>query len=193
MVDKVGAAAGIASVAVGLSPAISETLTHRQCTIEIINQSNIYSLCDPSIMYIEHGMCTIPPSPFIGSLKTDSIHFIKTPNAAYGSVAVFTYKLKQSSSPLENSPKEKLALMFSVPFSFAEYSNYYAVGIFPESQNCDRALYLKMYYETEDQFKRKKANELIEPFIIHEGSDVIIRAAMSDAYQPIIKLHVADK
>lgn len=137
-------------------------------------------------MFIESGGCAIPLSPFITPFKSDVVQFAKTPNTACGSVGVFTYDL------LHNDTKQavkKIAVMFSVPYDFVEYCNWYAVGIFDHSKECDSNLYHEMYNNTEKSFIRGKASD---PCLVYKGHDVTVMAAMSDSYQPVMKVQVTD-
>ncbi|KAM7372618.1 hypothetical protein PAMP_009773 [Pampus punctatissimus] len=174
----VGAAASVGGAVGGASP------THRQCTIEIHNECITFSLCNPR-MYIESGGCTVPLSPFIAPSKSNIAQFSKTPHTACGSVGVFTYDLLKDT----DQPTQKIAVMFSVPYDFNMYSNWYAVGIFDESKQCDYDLYNDMYYNTEQSFVRRKASD---PSLTYEDDPFTIMATMSDAYQPVIKLHVTE-
>ncbi|XP_026234427.1 bryoporin-like [Anabas testudineus] len=188
MAEVVGAAAGVIGAVVALGSSIAEVApTHRQCIIEIKNNCTNFSLCNPR-MFIESGSCAIPLSPFIAPLKSDIFQFSKTPNTACGSVGVFTYDLLPKASKQEC--KEKIAVMFSVPYDFTEYCNWYAVGVFDEKRQCDYNLYHEMYYNTDKAFIRGKARD---PCLIYQGDNVTIMAAMSDAYQPVMKVQVSEK
>ncbi|XP_026187418.1 bryoporin-like [Mastacembelus armatus] len=187
MADVAGAASGVIGAVVSIGSAIGEAVpTHRQCTIELKNNCKCYSLCNPR-MYFESGGCAVPPSPFIESSTSDMIQFCKTPHAARGAVGVFTYELLHNDT---NQHTEKIAVMYSVPYDFSQYSNWYAVGVFDKSKECDRDLYYNMYNNEDSSFIRAKASD---PCLIYEGKHVTIRASMSDTYQPIMKLHVTDK
>eukprot|EP00064_Thunnus_orientalis_P025602 superscaffoldBa00013371_g25994 len=176
-------AAGIIGAATAVGAAVVEASpTHRQCTIDIKNECK-FSLCNPR-MYIESGGCAIPLSPFIAPSKCDVVEFSKTPNTACGSVGVLTYDLLEEDT---DQPTEKIAVMFSVPFDFNMYSNWYAVGIFEKSKECDHDLFNDMYYNTSPSFVRGKANS---PALIQEGDRVKVMATMSDSYQPVMKVQV---
>uniref|UniRef100_A0A7N8YEC5 Uncharacterized protein n=1 Tax=Mastacembelus armatus TaxID=205130 RepID=A0A7N8YEC5_9TELE len=179
-------ASRVTGAAVSIGSAIGQVVpSHRQCTIELKNKCKRYSLCNPR-MYFESGGCVVPPSPFIDSSTSEMIHFCKTPHAPRGAVGVFTYELLHNDT---NQHTEKIAVMYSVPYDFNLYSNWYAVGVFDKSKECDRDLYYNMYNNEDSSFIRGKASG---PSLIYEGKHVTIRASMSDAYQPIMKLHVTD-
>ncbi|KAM7372617.1 hypothetical protein PAMP_009772 [Pampus punctatissimus] len=184
MAKEIGVAAGVLGTLVATGGANGQDLTYRQCTIKIKNDCNNYGLFNPR-MYIESGGCTVPLSPFIASSKSDIAQFSKTPYTACGSVGVFTYDLLKDT----DQPTQKIAVMFSVPYDFNLYSNWYAVGIFDESKQCDYELYSEMYKGAEKSFKRGKASD---PCLIYEDDRFTIMATMSDTYQPVIKLHVTE-
>ncbi|XP_070779347.1 DELTA-sagatoxin-Srs1a-like [Enoplosus armatus] len=158
--------------------------THRQCTIEITNECRDYTLCNPSV-YTSSGSSDTPLPPTINSFATGSALFIEAPYSACGCVAVFTYDLLKKDTRRHS---EKMAVMFSVPYDFNLYSNWYAVGVFDKSEACDYDLYCKMYYECDKTFVRGKANG---PSLTCKGGPVTIRATMSDSYQPTIKVQVS--
>ena len=137
-------------------------------------------------MHIESGCCAIPLSPLIQPCDSDMVQFIKTPHTARGSAAVFTYDLQRKDT---DKPTEKIAVMFSVSYDFNLYSNKYAVGIVEMSKKCDYDLYSEMYSGTDEAFMRGKASG---PYLIYKGKQVTIMAAMSDTYQPVIKLQVSE-
>ncbi|XP_044187674.1 DELTA-actitoxin-Aas1a-like [Thunnus albacares] len=177
--------AGYLEAAVTVGDAIAGVApTHRQCTIEIKNDGK-FSLCNPRT-HIERGSCVIPLPPFIASSKCGAAQFSKTAHTACGSVGVFTYDVLEKD---KDQPTEKIAVMFSVPYDFNMYSNWYAVGIFEKSKECDHDLYYDMYYNTSPSFVRGEAKG---PSLSHKGNCVKIMATMSDSYQPIIKVQVMD-
>ncbi len=82
-----------------------------------------------------------------------------------------------------------MAVMFSVPFDFNLYSNWYAVGVFDVYTKCDHSLFKDMYYSAERGFVRAKAKDSALTF---RGEAVTIRATMSDSYTPVIKVQVCN-
>lgn len=77
--------------------------------------------------------------------------------------------------------------MFSVPYDFNFYSNWYAVGVFGLEKQCGKPLFEEMYNYAERGFVRGKAKG---PSLTHRGGRVTMRATMSDSYQPVIKVQV---
>ncbi|XP_044187213.1 DELTA-sagatoxin-Srs1a-like [Thunnus albacares] len=157
--------------------------THRQCSIEVENKTSEYILCNPCV-HIISGSCKTPLPPKIDPSKSGSALFIKTPGTARGSVGVFTYDLLNG---FRNQNDGKIAVMFSNPYDFNLYSNWYAVGDFDMAKKCDYGLYKEMYYNAEKGFVRGKA---ADGSLIYESKRVTIKASMSDSYQPDIKVQV---
>ncbi|XP_047428865.1 DELTA-stichotoxin-Hmg2b-like [Mugil cephalus] len=160
------------------------SITYRQCTIDLANQSN-FILHDPSAFLIS-GMCDTPLPLWMGHSDTGSALFSKTPHTACGVVAVFTYKLHNKSAKQD---ERKMAVMFSVPYDFNFYSNWYAVGVFDKETQCDHALYEKMYYGKQQGFIRGKASG--PSLTYRDDDDITIAANMTDTYQPVLTVDVS--
>ncbi|XP_029995909.1 DELTA-alicitoxin-Pse1b-like [Sphaeramia orbicularis] len=187
MANAVGAAASTLGAVVAASEAIAAAApTHRQCNVEITNACKKYSLCNPR-MHLYSGQCVIPQSPFVDSGTSDVAVFVKTPNAARGSVGIITYDLQNNKT---KKSCMKMAVMFSVPYDFNIYSNVYAVGIFDKRKECNKALYNEMMDGSPATFARKEARE--PGSLIYKGGTFTIMATMSDAYQPVIKLRIIE-
>lgn len=136
---------------------------------------------------MESGYCQVGMPPVIQSMRSDIAVFAKTGLTARGAVGVFTYDLRKESS--KKSYKE-IAVMFSVPYDFNMYSNWFAVGVFDVGTPCDRGMYKKMYKEGQNEFVRGQANG---PSLTYTSDDVTIKASMSNAYLPILKVEVCDE
>ncbi|CAI5682867.1 unnamed protein product [Oreochromis niloticus] len=162
------------------------SLTHRECTIVITNKTKKFTLCNP-LTHIEKGSCKNPLPPMLRPHEEGKALFIKTRDTACGSVAVFTYDLKNVST---KKLMGRVAVMFSVPYNFGLYKNLFAVGIFDVGKACDKHLYKTMYYEEGDMFKREQANK--NNNLTQEGHYFTISANMSDAYQPILKVYICE-
>ncbi|XP_044037706.1 uncharacterized protein LOC122869124 [Siniperca chuatsi] len=156
-------------------------MTHRQCTIELENKCSAYTLCNPSWSIVS-GSCAKALPPTLGPSESGSSLFIKTPHRARGSVGVLTYDLQIEST---EECDGKMAVMFSVPYDFNLYSNWYAVGLFDENKVCDYSLYEEMYYNTENGFVRGQAKD---GGLTYKGEAVTIRATMSDSCTPVINI-----
>ncbi|XP_071369372.1 uncharacterized protein [Centroberyx affinis] len=184
----IGVGASVVGAAAGVGGEVAQLLpTHRQCAIEITNGCSQHTLCNPR-MFINRGRCSVPLSPTVDPSTSESALFTKTPHTARGSVGVFTYDL------LNNRTKQatkKMAVMFNVPYDFNLYSNCYAVGIFDMSKKCDYNLYHDMHKKKVNGFVR--GDPKADCSLTHKSHGVTIRASMSDAYQPVMKVQVSDK
>ncbi|XP_017578982.1 uncharacterized protein LOC108443075 [Pygocentrus nattereri] len=162
--------------------------TGRNVTIKIINYSNTFILTNPRSHNIS-GYCHHPPQPTIKKMKEEECLFSKTPYAACGSVGVLTYQIQKEKS----NPVGELAIMFSVPYDYTWYENWFALGIFEVNIPCDYDLFKQMYYDNVDddgQFTRKKAAGDV---IIHLGEGALVKGTMSDGGQSIIKVELWDE
>uniref|UniRef100_A0A3Q0SQT7 Uncharacterized protein n=1 Tax=Amphilophus citrinellus TaxID=61819 RepID=A0A3Q0SQT7_AMPCI len=124
--------------------------THRQCSTEITSNST-YTLCN--------------------AWYSNSV-FTMAPHAARGAVGIFTYELHNKST---QESTEKIAVMFSVPYDFNLSSNWFAVGIFQKTKECNYDLYYQMYNNTDSMFVRGKASG---PSLTHKFSRVTILASI---------------
>uniref|UniRef100_A0A668S351 Uncharacterized protein n=1 Tax=Oreochromis aureus TaxID=47969 RepID=A0A668S351_OREAU len=135
-----------------------------------------------SSMHIVSGSCSSPLPPTLSPYENGNALFTKKPHTACGSVTVFTYDLQHVSTLQFNG---RVAVMFSVPYDFNFYSNWYAVGVFDMDKACDQHLYDEMYNKSEQKFVRGKAKG---PSLTYRGAYITVRATMSDTYQPILKV-----
>lgn len=118
----------------------------------IIHLSNRTSciLINPQI-YTFSGYCYVPPQPTVGKGVTEVCAFGHKKGTDCGSVGVLTYDITED---LKKEAVKRLAIMFSVPFDYASFENWFALGLFDTTQSCDRPLYELMYYHIEQNFKR---------------------------------------
>lgn len=160
--------------------------SRRNVTIEITNITSSYCLLDPEV-YLDSGNCHSPPQPTVRPTKTEVCNFSKTRAKSTGAVGVLTYDLFKRGS----GAKEKLAIMFSVPFDYNIYKNWVAVGIYDKGKECDESLYKEMYYNKEQKgFVREEAKGSI---LLFEGKDLDIMCTMSPMGRAIMKVEVWDK
>ncbi|CAI5657554.1 unnamed protein product [Oreochromis niloticus] len=126
----------------------------RQSTIHITNKTQGYTLQNPSL-HLVSGLCQIPLPTKLGPSECGNALFSKTGGTARGSVGVFTYDLYDAAA---DRADKKIGVMFSVPFDYGLYSNWYGVGVFDRETNCDSALFRNMYRSPERGFVRGKAD-----------------------------------
>ncbi|XP_070836717.1 DELTA-thalatoxin-Avl1a-like [Chaetodon trifascialis] len=187
LMEVVNTVSGIVQTVMAVGSSIAKAApTHRQCGIEISNDCSTYTLCNPR-MYTSSGRCTIPLPVKIESSCTGNALFTKTPYTARGSVGIFTYDLRSNST---NAATEQIAVMFKVPFDLNLKSNVYAVGVFDISKECIRDIYCEMSKTEDTTFVRGKAKG---PVLTHKGQNITIMAAMSNCYEPVIKVQVSEE
>ncbi|KAM6957063.1 actinoporin-like protein [Aplochiton taeniatus] len=168
--------------------AMAATVTSRRSvTIEITNLTNNYCLINPKV-YLDSGETYNPPQPTVRPLKTEVCTLSKTSAKATGSVGVMTYDLFERS---RNDHIETLAIMFSVPWDYNLYKNWFAVGIYSKGRECDEALYKEMYYnKSQKGFVREESTG---SGINYVGNFLDIKATMSPMGRAIMKVEVWDK
>uniref|UniRef100_A0AAY5F0Q2 Uncharacterized protein n=1 Tax=Electrophorus electricus TaxID=8005 RepID=A0AAY5F0Q2_ELEEL len=109
--------------------------TGRNVSIQINNQSAIYTLKHPRV-FTSSGYPLSPPPPTIARNSIGACTFTKTSSSFRGSVGVLTYQILD----IEAHTPGKLVIMFSVPFDYNMYENWFALGIFEENITCDQDL-----------------------------------------------------
>ncbi|XP_039621353.1 bryoporin-like [Polypterus senegalus] len=159
--------------------------TNRNIAIEFVNYSE--KLFRNPRYYCLSGVNIIPPQPTIKAHTAEACSFGKWSFTARGSVGVMTYDIYEN---FENLTNKCLAIMFSVPFDYMYYDNWFGVGIFKNDEACDKNLFKKMYYGSEHGFRRKKASNGI---IKYSSEGIEINAGMSNAAQSILKLEIWNK
>ncbi|CAL8282033.1 unnamed protein product [Merluccius merluccius] len=168
--------------------AVAATLTSRRnVTIEITNLTQAYCLANPKV-FLDKGNTYIPPQPTVRPLKTEVCNFSKSGGSASGTVGVLTYDLYHRDT---KSGVDKAAIMFSVPYDYNMYKNWFAVGVYAEGTEVDEALYKDMYYAKEQKcFVRSEANG---SGITFSGEKLDVKASMSPMGRAIMKIEVWDK
>ncbi|CAI5657825.1 unnamed protein product [Oreochromis niloticus] len=161
----------------------ADTMVARQAAIHITNRTKGYLLFNPSL-HLVSGLCQIPLPATLGPSECDIALFSKTDGTARGSVGVFTYDLYDEST---KTADKKIAVMFSVPFDYGLYSNWYAVGVFDKDTNCDYDLYYKMYYSVERGFVRGNADGHA---LTYTDEDVTVKSSMTNLSVATLKVDV---
>lgn len=111
-------------------------------------------------------------------------NFRKSSAKTEGAVGVLTYDIMESTG---QSPKQRLAIMFSVPFNYTAYKNWGAVGIYDPEKACDGDLFHEMYEEKETTFVRQEAKGGGFAYI---GKDLDVLCTMSPMGRAIMKIEV---
>uniref|UniRef100_A0AAY5EFN9 Uncharacterized protein n=2 Tax=Electrophorus electricus TaxID=8005 RepID=A0AAY5EFN9_ELEEL len=158
--------------------------TGRNGSIQINNQSAIYTLKHPRV-FTSSGYPLSPPPPTIARNSIGACTFTKTSSSFRGSVGVLTYQILD----IEAHTPGKLVIMFSVPFDYNMYENWFALGIFEENITCDQDLFRQMYYE-KGSFTRSKGtgNE-----ISYSQKNLQVKGTMSPAGKSIMKVEFEDQ
>ncbi|XP_004071352.1 DELTA-sagatoxin-Srs1a [Oryzias latipes] len=161
----------------------------RSVIVEITNLTNNYCLLNPKV-HFEHGFSYNPPQPSVGPLKTEVCTFTKSSGTATGSVGVLTYDLFERT---QKDHVETLAIMFSVPWDYNLYKNWFAVGIHKKGRNCDKDLFKQMYYEKKEREHGFIRAEATGSGINYVGDYLDIKATMCPMGNAIMKVEVWDK
>ncbi|CAI5677904.1 unnamed protein product [Oreochromis niloticus] len=155
----------------------------RQSVIHITNKTEGYTFRDPSL-HLVRGLCQIPLPAKLEPSESGNALFSKTGGTTCGSVGVFTYDLYDSAT---NRADKKIAVMFSVPFDYSLYSNWYAVGVFDKATNCDYDLFCKMYHSNERGFVRGNADG---HDLTHTVDDITVKSSMTNSSVATLKVDV---
>ncbi|KAJ8264565.1 hypothetical protein GJAV_G00150760 [Gymnothorax javanicus] len=159
--------------------------SRRNVTIEITNHTREFCLADPKV-YLDSGEVHNPPQPTVRPQKTEICSFTKTSGKTSGSVGVLTYHLLERRS----KDKDLLSIMFSIPYDYNLYKNWFAVGIYSEDRDVDESLFNEMYNDEKENFVR---GEAVGSGIRYLGKDLDVRASMSPMGRAIMKVEIWDK
>ncbi|XP_029013620.1 actinoporin-like protein [Betta splendens] len=169
--------------------AAADVTSKRSVTIEISNLTGNYCLINPRV-HLENGDTYNPPQPTVRPMKTEVCTFTKASGKATGSVGVLTYDLFERS---RNDFIETLAVMFSVPWDYNLYKNWFAVGVHKKGRACDKELYKEMYYEKKQQEHGFVREEAVGSGINYVGDYLDVKATMCPMGKAIMKVEVWDK
>uniref|UniRef100_A0A3B1JLK3 Uncharacterized protein n=1 Tax=Astyanax mexicanus TaxID=7994 RepID=A0A3B1JLK3_ASTMX len=146
---------------------------------------NDFCLCIFRI-YTCSGYCHNPPQPTIKQNTLEVCSFSKTANTACGAVGVLTYQIINN----EKDPIKQLAIMFSVPYNYNHYKNWFALGLIESDCSCDKELYRKIYYDESDTFKRAIGTG---NSITYSNDSFLLKGTMSPLGQSVIKVEFWEK
>lgn len=133
------------------------------------------------------GFSQLPPQPTVHSVEPVVCSFTKDDNSVTGAVGLLTYDLFHKASRVSS---KRMAIMFSVPYDRNMYKNRVAVGVFNQSQACDKQLYQQMY-DGDDQssFKRCDGDGSC---LKYKRENTCLRATMSSTGKAIVKVEIFD-
>lgn len=149
-----------------------------------------YASSVPVRVYLENGETYNPPQPTVRPLMTEVCTFTKSSGKATGSIGVLTYDLFERT---QNHYIESLAIMFSVPWDYNLYKNWFAVGIYEKGRECDKALYKELYYEKNQKEHGFVREEATGSGINYVGNYLDVKATMSPLENAILKVELWDK
>lgn len=117
--------------------------------------------------------------------------FTKSSSSATGATGVLMYDLLGRSAG--GGLPVSLAIMFSVPWDYNLYKNWFAVGVYMADRSCDKELFKEMYYEKKQKdhgFVREEATGSGINFV---GANHDVKATMNPLGTAIMKVEVWDK
>ncbi|XP_034567655.1 actinoporin-like protein [Notolabrus celidotus] len=161
----------------------------RSVTIEISNFTSNYCLINPRV-YLDNGETYNCPQPTVRPLRTEVCTFSKSSGKSTGSVGVLTYDLLEKSRV---DFIETVAIMFSVPWDYNLYKNWFAVGLYAKGRECDEALFKEMYYEKKQKEHGFVREEATGSSINYVSKYMDIKATMGPLGKAIMKVEVWDK
>ncbi|KAJ8277163.1 hypothetical protein GJAV_G00072120 [Gymnothorax javanicus] len=116
----------------------------RTVSIHLTNNCKSNFLTNPRV-YTYSGYPYNPPQPTVPNGVTEVLSFGHTKGTACGAVGVLTYDI---TADRKTKAVKRLAVMFSVPFDYASFENWFALGLSDINQACDQSLYDLMYNST---------------------------------------------
>jgi hypothetical protein len=88
--------------------------------------------------HVDSGQCDDPPANSIDTFAaSDPILFSKTNDVARGTVGLLSYQV--------DGEEHKLVVMWSVPYDYNFYENWWNVAMYPKGKALDSALFKEMY------------------------------------------------
>lgn len=142
-----------------------------------------------SLLYIRthntSGYCFNPPPPSIDKNTRGICSFSKTSGVAHGAVGVLMYQILTK----ERHSAGELAIMFSVPFDYVWFENWFALGIFEGTISCDYSLYRQMYYDIGSFTRGRGSGSIIK----YTGRAALLKGTMSAGGQSVMKVEFQDE
>lgn len=133
--------------------------------------------------YLESGVCNVAPQPTVEPGKREALCFKKTDHTACGTVGVIVWTVRGLNTATKAISTIDVALMWSVPYDYGLYSNWFAVEI-RHNMHHNQGQYYDLYNGSGD-FSRKKANQ----GLIQQSKDgITVCATMADVGQSVIKI-----
>ncbi|XP_058865875.1 DELTA-sagatoxin-Srs1a-like [Acipenser ruthenus] len=159
--------------------------TERNVAIQISNYSKKYILKNPRV-FTSSGYPHNPPQPTIRKETREGCSFTKNPDKLFGCVGVLTYDVSENN---KSKALSRFAIMFSVPYDYTKYENWFSIGLFDSERSCDESLFNLMYYE-KGSFVRDNASSTEMKY---EGELSIVKGTMSPRAKSIMKVEIWDK
>ncbi|CAL8360275.1 unnamed protein product [Boreogadus saida] len=162
----------------------------RGCYVELKNSCSTVTLTNAQL-YIERGSCSVPLALNLRPKSSSMATFVKYPGTATGAVGVLTYDLMTADgqSNARNIPL-KLAVMYSVPFNYNTYTNWFAIGLMNSETKCCPELYNRMYYNDDSDFVRAQGGGRS---LQKQRDHVVVQASMSDTGTAMLRVEVTEK
>ncbi|KAL6483266.1 hypothetical protein MHYP_G00081380 [Metynnis hypsauchen] len=158
--------------------------TERNVAIQISNYSKQYILKNPRV-FTTAGYSHSPPQPTVKKGTRESCSFTKNPEKTYGCVGVLTYDVCVDN---KSDAVKRLAIMFSVPYNYNQYENWFALGFIDASRSCDESLFNTMYYDS-GPFVRDNCSSSEQKY---SEKDFTLKGTMSPRAKAILKMEFWD-
>lgn len=113
----------------------------------------------------------------------EACSFTKTKGAACGAVGVLTYEIRKHK---DQDWAGDLLIMFSVPYDYNLYENWFALGVSREHVSCDEQLFHRMYYDSGPFTRATSTGSEIR----FSEKHVYVKGTMSPAGRSIMKVEL---
>lgn len=120
------------------------------CT-RVLKYSNTLPLFSREYIYSGYVLEPMPKKIDTGAEETGA--FKDYSGSGWGTGGVFTYNMHNK----RTNKMLTIAVMFSIPRNYAQYSNTVSLGIFEKNVNCDDDLFNSMYYNQGNDWITKAA------------------------------------